>query len=447
MEIVHILLALLLVFVIVYLFCLCSNGAEGFAVAAKKTTPAAAKKTTAAKTPASKTASKTPASKTASKTPTPATKTAVVSKTTGPDVDCVLSDWDAGNCSQPCGGGEQINIRTVLTPASGGGQACGPLTDSVVCNTQECPVNCDLSSWTHGQCSKTCGGGMQTNTRRILRQPANDGTMCGSLSEESACNTQTCPTDCKLSDWTYSTCSAKCGGGTKTKSRTVTQEAMNGGRPCAAIGPLTSDPEKCNTQPCPIDCDMSSWTQGACSCATKTQTNTRNVLTQAANCGKQCGPTSETVSCSPQNCPVDCAMSQWAPGTCSCATKTQTNTRTITGQPANGGQQCGPTSETVSCTPQNCGPQYAGCYMDDGNRALKHQVGGGNETIATCSAMAKAQGFNTFGLQYGGQCFVDNNPQMTGTYGKVDDSQCNMTCNGDHSTMCGSAYHNSIYRL
>lgn len=44
--------------------------------------------------------------------------------------DCVLSSWSAWTT---CSGGFKSRTRTIITPASEGGAACGPLTETVSC--------------------------------------------------------------------------------------------------------------------------------------------------------------------------------------------------------------------------------------------------------------------------------------------------------------------------
>lgn len=45
-----------------------------------------------------------------------------------------------------------------------------------------------------------------------------------------------CPLDCKLSDWSpWSSCSASCGSGLKTRSKWLREKAFNGGRPCPRL--------------------------------------------------------------------------------------------------------------------------------------------------------------------------------------------------------------------
>ena len=55
-------------------------------------------------------------------------------------------------------------------------------------------VNCEWNNWEKGTCSKTCGGGTQTNTRTIKVEASEGGTECtGESSETLDCNTQECP--------------------------------------------------------------------------------------------------------------------------------------------------------------------------------------------------------------------------------------------------------------
>jgi len=55
------------------------------------------------------------------------------------------------------------------------------------------------------------------------------------------------PVDCVVSDWgPYGACSASCGGGTQTRTRTITTPASNGGAACPAL----SQSQACNVQAC-----------------------------------------------------------------------------------------------------------------------------------------------------------------------------------------------------
>ena len=55
-------------------------------------------------------------------------------------------------------------------------------------------VDCVLSDWgDFGTCSVTCGGGTQTRTRSITTPVANGGAACGATSESQSCSTNGCP--------------------------------------------------------------------------------------------------------------------------------------------------------------------------------------------------------------------------------------------------------------
>jgi hypothetical protein len=118
------------------------------------------------------------------------------------------------------------------------------------CNTQYCPVPCAVSEWSDWDtCSTLCGGGVQSQTREILREAAYGGQACPETSHTQSCNNQPCPVPCQVSDWSdWSSCSKTCGGGVSKAYRNITRAAQYGGYACP------SDTEKevaCNTNPCP----------------------------------------------------------------------------------------------------------------------------------------------------------------------------------------------------
>merc|ERR1719146_110299 len=74
-------------------------------------------------------------------------------------------------------------------------------------------ADCEVSDWTPGECTVTCGGGTQILNRSVSIQPAYGGTGCPPLSMSRTCNDFPCPIDCELDLWSgWSTCSADCGG-------------------------------------------------------------------------------------------------------------------------------------------------------------------------------------------------------------------------------------------
>ena len=55
-------------------------------------------------------------------------------------VDCQWDEWMEGQCSKTCGGGTQIDTRYKKIKAAYGGEECaGPSNATKECNTQECP--------------------------------------------------------------------------------------------------------------------------------------------------------------------------------------------------------------------------------------------------------------------------------------------------------------------
>ena len=54
------------------------------------------------------------------------------------------------------------------------------------------PVNCKWGDWSTGQCSRSCGGGQRTKTRKKTVEEKHGGTCTGTASDSEACNTQGC---------------------------------------------------------------------------------------------------------------------------------------------------------------------------------------------------------------------------------------------------------------
>ena len=110
------------------------------------------------------------------------------------------------------------------------------------------PVDCQLGAWgPWSSCDVSCGGGMQSRTRAVLVQPANGGKPCGPTIEYRSCNTQACPVDCQVSAWgPWSDCDTSCGGGQQSRTRTIITPAANGGQAC----PNLIEYRACNTEAC-----------------------------------------------------------------------------------------------------------------------------------------------------------------------------------------------------
>ena len=74
--------------------------------------------------------------------------------------------------------------------AQNGGKECeGENTKIEACNLRKCPIDCEWSEWTEGECSAACGIGTKINTRTIHVNATNGGDECkGEETEEVECS-------------------------------------------------------------------------------------------------------------------------------------------------------------------------------------------------------------------------------------------------------------------
>ena len=132
--------------------------------------------------------------------------------------------------------------------------------------------------------------------------------------------------DCKVDKWSaWGNCNVACGGGTKTKTREVIEDAKNGGVAC----PDLEETDVCNTEECPgalspfcfsisiiiisllncgssVDCKVGPWRAvGECSatCDGGSKTIKREIVREAEHGGKACPALEETMVCNTDECP------------------------------------------------------------------------------------------------------------------------------------------------
>jgi len=145
--------------------------------------------------------------------------------------------------------------------------------------------DCIVGKWKAEECTKKCSGGEQKLTRSVMTGE-NKGAKCLPLFALKKCNLQPCPVDCKLSTWDgWSKCSAQCGGGVQQRLREVKVAMKFGGKPCDS----TSDTQACNNQACEKDCELRSWTKWTtCSkdCDGGTQKRQKFISQAAEGAGK-----------------------------------------------------------------------------------------------------------------------------------------------------------------
>ena len=235
----------------------------------------------------------------------------------GCPVDCVMSEWAAKTeCSVSCGGGTLSEERTVQTDAAFEGEACPTDTvREVPCNSDECPIDCELSDWfDDGSCSVTCGTGEVNQVRTVWVAASSGGAECeGDLQRIAECSPVPCPIDCVWDEWGgWQQCSHTCGSGTRKRDRGIKVEADYGGNECEGpaeeVGP-------CNDFECPIDCVLEQWSEWyACSeqCGPGLKYRGRSVETAAKYGGAECeGDRLAEAECEIMPCPQDCEMSEW----------------------------------------------------------------------------------------------------------------------------------------
>jgi len=241
----------------------------------------------------------------------------------------IWSDW--GACTATCVGGVTWRARKVAVQASECGKppvgfateykTCG---EGVSCSNSD--IDCKFAEWAPwSDCSCTCDG-WKERTRGMAVQGRGRGKFCvGPQNEIDACNVKApgCGTeprstkvDCLLSDWTgWSTCSATCGLGQQSRTRSVATETQGDGKVCA--GPVkeiaTCDVGVCGGYSTAIPCQWDDWnTWGACTKCSGQKHRYRDVKHHAARGGAPCefGASFETRAC-PRECHSKRTFCRW----------------------------------------------------------------------------------------------------------------------------------------
>ena len=352
-------------------------------------------------------------------------------------VDCVVSEWgEFGACS----GCEGIitRTRTIVTFPSDEGEQCPVLTETQPCSTDDCPIDCEVSDWSEfGACNAECGGGIQTRTRATLTFPNDEGAACPPLIDIRDCNNHICPVNCEVSEWGgFSDCSVECDGGVQTRTRTIVIPASNDGEECPAL----TDSQACNTEPCIVDCEVSEWggfSDCSVECGGGLQTRTRTVVIPASIDGEECPALTDSQACNIEPCIVDCEVSEWGEfGACSvgCGGGVQTRTRTIVTAPSDEGEQCPALSENQNCNTHSCPVNCVVSVWGDFS-ACSVTCGGGVQT-RTRSVVTPASdgGDDCPSLTEDQNCNTHNCPVDCVVSEWGDFSACSVTCGGGIQT-------------
>ncbi|PFH35883.1 hypothetical protein BESB_055340 [Besnoitia besnoiti] len=294
--------------------------------------------------------------------------------------NCVVSDWgEWGDCSTTCGEGQSRRHREILKHPDTNGQKCPEIEQARVCMKDSCTTACVVSEWSEwGPCGASCGGGERTRKRSIISPPVNGGALCPSLTEDEVCNDFSCDGGCVVGPWSdWSACTAPCGGGTKKRTREVRKKED------AADCPPRRQEAVCNQHTCAIDCAVSDWTAwSACSvtCGEGRESRTRQVTASAQGLGSACPALSQDRVCFAGLCSTECVVSDWGDwGECTatCGFGTRQRERGIMTLPTRaGGAGCPELQESEECfskCPVSC---VVGEWEEWGECAdLCHQVG------------------------------------------------------------------------
>lgn len=110
----------------------------------------------------------------------------------------------------------------------------------------------------------------------------------------------------------------------------------------------------------------------------------------------------------------------------------------------------GPAPTSVSGASVAAGWSYYGCYSDslgNGDRVMTGiefaDVGQHAVTNTKCVAYCSERGYSMAGTEYGGQCFCANT--LTSGSSELDETKCDMPCEGGESETCGGSLALSVY--
>jgi hypothetical protein len=271
--------------------------------------------------------------------------------------DCEQSTPSAWTrCSKTCGVGTKTRTRRTTKPAAFGGKPCLATRETTFCNAAPCPVDCAIGHWTAWTaCSKSCGFGLRQRKRAIAQVSLGGGQPCPHLTEAMECDAGSCPVNCAVSKWgSWTKCTATCGTGVAVRSRAVRASAPR------AVCPSTKDVMDCNVQPCPVSCQLAAWSPWSdCTqpCGSGSQTRVRDTLVRAVNGGAPCGAAKQTRACNTGACPIDCVVGTWSPWTAcpvTCGGARQSRVRSALVQPKLGGKLCASFTEVQTCGQAKC---------------------------------------------------------------------------------------------
>ncbi|CAJ1431090.1 unnamed protein product [Effrenium voratum] len=235
---------------------------------------------------------------------------ATPSNATPSEAACVWGDWGSwSSCAMEVSSSCGVSRSLRMQKH---GKCSGPALRERSCGTCDC-----FEQWQSWQaCSALCGGGLRTRLRTIR-----NGTDChGPLRENVPCNEQGC--SCELTDWTgWSPCSGPCQDSKAVSVRT--REPVTPGGDCNAsmreemsCDCVEAELAKSTTKPMEaVDCVWANWQDWevcSASCGMGKTRRTRALALAKNQFGRDCeGEDRQTRECKGDPCP-SCETSDWS---------------------------------------------------------------------------------------------------------------------------------------
>lgn len=277
-------------------------------------------------------------------------------------LDCVLSEWsDWNECSVTCGGrnrpGLQKRQRRIKSHPKNRGRPCQKTSDTRDCYRDDCPSDCLVSEWSEwSDCSATCGEGQATRTRSVLRDPDVNGAKCPPRTQTRRCLFDSCASDCQVGEWRqWTACTATCDGGAQVRRREVVALPLNDGAEC----PSLEESQTCNDFSCSSNCvvdDWTGWSDCSATCGGGGRIRERSVV-KSNSMYEGCPSLLQEEVCNDHDCAADCVpgpWGNWTPCSASCGMGVRSRNRDIKTPRQGAGVDCQNREMTVECFAEPC---------------------------------------------------------------------------------------------
>ncbi|MEX0598659.1 MAG: thrombospondin type-1 domain-containing protein, partial [Candidatus Paceibacterota bacterium] len=286
------------------------------------------------------------------------------------NVDCVMSAYENlpnSFCSQDCGGGTLIKRqRRIITPASGTGVPCGPLTEEEPCNTHPCPIYLKLGNIDF-PASTYMGSPIQNkgtkDIEELKRLCTRDVNCSGFNSNGWMVDKNTTRAHVQGGITAYRKVRPNFVDYIELDNIDYTTSVAGGGQNLDTVNQATFQvlKEKCDKN---INCDGFALTSSGIGTLKKLN-NENPVVAQGSKFYLRLHapgsnipqPVTTSPVTAPAVQPVDCVMSEWAvtnPCDKVCGGGVLTKRRTITKPASGNGKACGPIEEKISCNTHAC---------------------------------------------------------------------------------------------